>query len=127
MNRQLANRVVTCLVVCIGAAGLVRTGNAQADAAGVSGGRITNEVTDSAELTENLFQLTDAIGTRVVGSPAIRQAEAWVAERLRKYGLRNVRIEANPPVSVAPGVSLNPQGWSWSRLTTMTSAPSPTS
>src|SRR5688572_15392276 len=117
MNRQFAQHGMTCLAACFATAGLVQTGGAQGSAAKASAARIAGEAIDSSELRENLFQLTDAIGPRVVGSPAIRQAEAWVVERLRKYGLHNVRVEANPPVAVAPGVSLNPPGWSWSRLT----------
>ena len=123
MNRQFAQHVMTCLAACFATAGLAQTGGAGGSAAKASAARIAEEAIDSSELRENLFQLTDAIGPRVVGSPAIRQAEAWVAERLRTYGLRNVRVEANPPVAVAPGVSLNPPGWSWSRLTVQQLAP----
>jgi len=85
--------------------------------------RIKQEAAANSRIAEDLFQLTDAIGPRVVGSPAIRQAEALVARRLREYGLQNVRIEPNPPVNVGGGLMLDPPGWSWRRLTVQQLAP----
>jgi carboxypeptidase Q len=83
------------------------------------------EAADAAELTETVFHLTDAIGPRVVGSPALLDAERRLAQRLRDYGLRNVRVEKNPPVNVGGGLVLDPPGWSWSRLTVQQLAPWP--
>lgn len=85
--------------------------------------RIRREATERSDAAENLFQLTDAIGPRVVGSPAIRQAEAWLGQRLHEYGLQKVRVESNPPVNVGGGLVLDPPGWSWSRLTVQQVAP----
>ena len=36
---------------------------------------------------ENLQHLTDVIGPRLSGSPAMRRANEWTAERFRSYGL----------------------------------------
>ncbi len=57
--------------------------------------RIQQEARERSEVRDTLFRLTDAIGPRVVGSPAIRAAEAWLVERLRGYGLHEVRVERN--------------------------------
>ena len=75
------------------------------------------EAASASALAETVFQLTDSIGPRVVGSPALLEAERRVAERLTDYGLQGVRIENNPPVNVGGGLVLDPPGWSWSRLT----------
>src|SRR5262245_28546084 len=79
--------------------------------------RIRHEAIAGSRLDEDLFRLTDAIGPRVVGSPALGRAQDWVTQRLRDYGLRNVRIEPNPPLDVGGGLLLQPPGWSWNRLT----------
>lgn len=85
--------------------------------------RIRREGAERSDLAENIFQLTDAVGPRVVGSPALRQAEAWLMQRLRDYGLEKVRIEPNPAVNVGDGLVLDPPGWSWNRLTVQQLAP----
>jgi hypothetical protein len=49
---------------------------------------IKQEALRGSRVAEYLFQLTDAVGPRVVGSPALRKSEAWLADRLREYGLQ---------------------------------------
>ena len=84
---------------------------------------IKQEATEGSGVAECLFQLTDAVGPRVIGSPALRKTETWLEDRLRDYGLQSVRTEPNPPIDVGGGVLLNPPGWSWSRLTVQQLAP----
>ena len=49
-------------------------------------GALIAEATDSSEVMENLRHLSDVIGPRLSGSPAMRAANDWVAERFRAYG-----------------------------------------
>jgi hypothetical protein len=84
---------------------------------------IKQAATKGSRVADDLFQLTDAVGPRVIGSPALRKSEAWLADRLREYGLQRVRTEANPPIDIGGGILLNPPGWSWSRLTVQQLAP----
>jgi carboxypeptidase Q len=48
--------------------------------------------TTSSQVMETLEHLSDMIGPRLSGSPAMRKANDWVAERLRGYGL-TARLE----------------------------------
>ena len=79
---------------------------------------------DRSELMKNLQYLSDAIGPRLSGSPAMRKANEWTAQRLRDYGLR-VTMEEYPfgvtwqrgPTSArltAPfGRYVNAWSWAW--------------
>lgn len=99
---------------------------ANAEQAAASGSVLLDMKREAAErsgIAEYLFQLTDANGPRVIGSPSLRKAEAWLADRLHEYGLENVRTEPNPPIDVGGGILLDPPGWSWSRLTVQQLAP----
>ncbi|MFL5515994.1 MAG: hypothetical protein ACJ8DJ_07550, partial [Gemmatimonadales bacterium] len=49
-------------------------------------GALIAQATDSSQVMETLQHLTDVIGPRLSGSPAMRKANDWVAERLRSYG-----------------------------------------
>lgn len=63
----------------------------QVDTTGV--GRLIAQAMDHSEVMENLRYLSDAIGPRLSGSPAMRRANDWAVERFRSYGL-NARLEA---------------------------------
>jgi hypothetical protein len=54
-----------------------------------------------SSLLPNLFHLSDVIGPRLTGSPALNRACEWAADRMRDYGLENVRLE---PYTI-------PEGW----------------
>jgi carboxypeptidase Q len=60
-------------------------------------GALIAQATDStsSEVMQTLQHLTDMIGPRLSGSPAMRKANDWVAERLRSYGL-TARLEEYP-------------------------------
>jgi carboxypeptidase Q len=55
------------------------------DTAGV--GAVVVQALDHTEVMKNLQHLTDVIGPRLSGSPAMRRANEWTAERFRAYGL----------------------------------------
>ena len=45
------------------------------------------------EVMKNLEYLSDTIGPRLTGSKNLERANEWAAERMRAYGLDNVRLE----------------------------------
>ena len=55
------------------------------DTAGV--GAVVSQALDHSEVMANLQHLTDVIGPRLSGSPAMRRANDWTAERFKAYGL----------------------------------------
>ena len=50
-------------------------------------GALIAEAVERSEVMENLRHLSDVIGPRLSGSPAMRRANEWTAERFRSYGL----------------------------------------
>jgi carboxypeptidase Q len=50
-------------------------------------GAITDQALNHSEVMKNLEYLSDVIGPRLTGSPAVRKANDWTAERFRAYGL----------------------------------------
>ncbi len=55
--------------------------------------KIIAEVKEKAELKANLQYLCDTIGPRVTGSAKLEQANKWAAEKMKAYGLTNVKLE----------------------------------
>ena len=53
----------------------------------VGSGVLIAEALERSEVMENLRYLSDVIGPRLSGSPAMRRANEWTAERFRSYGL----------------------------------------
>jgi hypothetical protein len=58
-------------------------------------GMLIAQAMDRSEVMQNLQYLSDAIGPRLSGSPAMRKANDWVAERFRAYGL-TASLESYP-------------------------------
>jgi hypothetical protein len=55
--------------------------------------RIRGEGLGRSRVMETLSHLTDVIGSRLTGSPGMRQAEAWARDRMTSWGLSDARIE----------------------------------
>ena len=55
--------------------------------------RIREEGLERSQIAELGGYLTDVIGPRLTGSPAMRKANDWTAEMLRGWGLQNVTVE----------------------------------
>jgi len=55
--------------------------------------RIREEGLERSRVAELAGYLTDVIGPRLTGSPGMRRANEWTAERLREWGLENVVVE----------------------------------
>lgn len=98
-RRLVAGAVVTAL--CVG----VVTAGAPVDKAGANApapvatdamatdAKILSEIKANAEIAKNLQYLCDVIGPRVTGSAKLEQANKWTAEKMKEYGLTNVKLE----------------------------------
>src|SRR5918994_206614 len=51
-------------------------------------GVLIDQAMNRSEVMQNLEHLSDVIGPRLSGSPAMRRANEWTASRFRAYGLR---------------------------------------
>lgn len=54
---------------------------------------ILNEIKKNSQIMKNLRHLSDVIGPRLTGSPALEKANNWTAEVMKSYGLENVKLE----------------------------------
>ena len=59
-----------------------------------------DEAKNGSEVMATLTYLSDIIGPRLTGSPALKRANEWTAERMRSYGLSNVHLE---PYTIVAG------------------------
>jgi hypothetical protein len=55
--------------------------------------KLLAEAKDHSEIMKNLTYLSDVIGPRLTGSPALERANKWTAEKMKEYGLENVHLE----------------------------------
>jgi carboxypeptidase Q len=76
--------------------------------------RIKDEGVNRSRLMETLEYLTDVIGPRLTGSPALRRANEWTRERLTQYGLANAHLEPWGPFG---------HGWTLKRFSAEVVAP----
>lgn len=67
--------------------------------------RIRDEGFRRSQVLEIARHLTDEIGARVTGSPAMKQANEWTRDKLAAWGLAKARLE---PYKFG-------RGWSWTR------------
>ncbi len=66
-----------------------------AESEGVSRDRILiDTAVKDPRLIKNLTHLSDIIGPRLTGTPAVKVANDWAAEKMKEYGLAEVRHEA---------------------------------
>jgi hypothetical protein len=75
---------VFILLALAGSAARVQ-GQSSVDTSG--SGALIAEAVERSAVMENLRYLSDVIGPRLSGSPAMRRANQWTAERFREYGL----------------------------------------
>jgi hypothetical protein len=64
----------------------------KADTAAVN--RIWEEGTTNSQVMQTLSYLSDVIGPRIPGSPAMKRACDWTALKLREWGLQDVAVES---------------------------------
>ncbi len=68
--------------------------------------RIRDEGFERSQVMDTLSHLTDIIGPRLTGSPAMVRANQWTRDKLADWGLENAHLEAWGPFG---------RGWSFSR------------
>jgi carboxypeptidase Q len=76
--------------------------------------RIKDEGVNRSRLMETVEYITDVIGPRLTGSPALRRANEWTRERLTQYGLSNAHLEPWGPFG---------RGWTLKRFSAEVVAP----
>ncbi|MDA9554708.1 M20/M25/M40 family metallo-hydrolase [Pelobium sp.] len=55
--------------------------------------KIKDEGLNRSKVMETAFYLTDVSGPRLSNSPGLERAEKWAVEKLKSYGLQNVKLE----------------------------------
>ena len=55
--------------------------------------RIKEEGLKRSEVMRTLAHLTERIGPRLTGSPALKRANEWTRDRLTQWGLQNAHLE----------------------------------
>lgn len=52
------------------------------------------DIKSRSDIMPNLTYLSDVIGPRLTGTPALKKANDWTAEKMKAYGLSNVHLES---------------------------------
>jgi carboxypeptidase Q len=84
---------VTALAAVVTAASFTRAQAPAASPAEALDQKIMAEAKSGSEIMANLGYLSDVIGPRLTGSAAVKRAGEWAADKMRSYGLTNVRLE----------------------------------
>jgi hypothetical protein len=92
-SHSLVLLALTCLGLLI-LGGTPLQGEPGAKAASEADQRLIGEAKTSSEIMANLTHLSDVIGPRLTGSANLKRANDWAAEKMRSYGLSNVKLEA---------------------------------
>jgi carboxypeptidase Q len=83
-----------CILCCAFVAALsFAFGQDQADVAMVT--RIWQEGVDHSEIMRTLSYLTDVIGPRIPGSPAMKKAYDYATKRFGEFGMKNIAVESS--------------------------------
>ena len=59
--------------------------------------KIKDEGKNRSQIMQTLSYLTDVIGARLTGSPAMKRANEWTRDQMTKWGMQNARLEAWGP------------------------------
>src|SRR5947209_12671831 len=59
--------------------------------------RIKDEGMNHSQVTQTLSYLSEIIGARLTGSPAMKRANEWTRDTMTKWGMRNAHLEAWGP------------------------------
>jgi hypothetical protein len=82
------------LLLAVTAVSLAWTQPPQAGYAVALDRKLLADAKAGSEIMANLTYLSDHIGARLTGSPALKRANDWTAAKMKEYGLVNVRLEA---------------------------------
>jgi carboxypeptidase Q len=78
--------------------------------------RIRDEGFNNSKVMDTLEYLTDVIGPRLTGSPALKQANDWTKTQLETWGLKNAHLEQWGPFG---------RGWTLERVSVNMVTPEP--
>jgi hypothetical protein len=56
--------------------------------------KIKDEGTNRSQVMPTMSYLTDVIGGRLTGSPAMKRANEWTRDKMKSWGMQNAQIEA---------------------------------
>lgn len=59
--------------------------------------KIKDEGTQRSQVMQTLSYLSDVIGARLTGSPALKHANEWTRDTMTKWGMKNAHLEAWGP------------------------------
>ncbi|HVF57803.1 MAG TPA: M20/M25/M40 family metallo-hydrolase [Pyrinomonadaceae bacterium] len=76
--------------------------------------RIRDEGMNRSQLMPTLSYLTDVIGPRLTGSPALKRANNWTRDKLSEWGLQNAHLEPWGPFG---------RGWTLKRFSAEVTGP----
>lgn len=107
MCARAARSVMLCLPLVVGSVALAQAPVARSTSEAAPAPRATAALTAAAELDQkiiadvkskselmkNLQYLSDVIGPRLTGSKNLDRASRWTAEKMKEYGLENVKLE----------------------------------
>jgi hypothetical protein len=68
-----------------------------------------------SKVMETASELTDRIGPRLTGSPAMKEANEWTRDRLAEWGVANAHLESWGPFG---------RGWTWEGCSVRMTSPS---
>ena len=71
---------------------MISFGQEQIDYQAIS--RIKTEGLENSKIDEIAFYLTDASGPRLTNSPGLQRASEWAIEEMKKWGMKNAKLEA---------------------------------
>jgi hypothetical protein len=83
--------VASALVLLAPATALSQIAQEQVDLAVIE--QIREEGLERSQLVETIRYLTEVIGPRLTGSPAMMEANEWTASKMRDWGFENIVIE----------------------------------
>src|SRR5436853_7105316 len=89
--------VMLCVVVLAGFAarkGIAAPPDDDTSGFAATDAQILNEIHDHSEAMPNLEYLSDNIGTRLTGSPQLKQANDWTADKMKNNGRDNLHLDA---------------------------------
>jgi hypothetical protein len=76
--------------------------------------KIRDEGMTRSQYMQTLSYLTDVIGGRLTGSPAMRHANEWTRDKMKEWGMQNAHLESWGPFG---------RGWSLKRFTAVVTDP----
>ncbi|MGI8555840.1 MAG: M20/M25/M40 family metallo-hydrolase, partial [Pyrinomonadaceae bacterium] len=76
--------------------------------------KIKDEGMNKSQVMQTLSYLSDVIGARLTGSPALKRANEWTRDTMSKWGLKNAHLEAWGPFG---------RGWELERFSAQVIAP----